>query len=62
MTQRIGVLTVFNDFLKDAGFETKNAGFATKCENIFACIQYFRHALGSCRKSLMADYLPIIRL
>ena len=33
MTQRIGVLTVFNDFLKDAGFETKNAGFATKCEN-----------------------------
>jgi hypothetical protein len=54
MTQRIGVLTVFNDFLKDAGF-------ATKCENIFACIQYFRHALGSCRKSLMADYLPIIR-
>ena len=27
MTQRIGVLTVFNDFLKDAGFEAKDAGF-----------------------------------
>jgi 5'-deoxynucleotidase YfbR-like HD superfamily hydrolase len=61
MTQRIGVLTVFNDFLKDAGFEAKYAGFATKCENMFTCIQYFRHALGSCRKSLMADYLVIIR-
>jgi hypothetical protein len=61
MTQRIGVLTVFNDFFKDAGFEAKDAGFATKCENIFACIQYFRHAFGSCRKRLMADYLAIIR-
>jgi hypothetical protein len=25
----------------DVGFETKNAGFATKGENLFACIQYF---------------------
>ena len=38
MTQHVG-MRIFNDFLKathmrqikDAGFETKDAGFATKC-------------------------------
>jgi hypothetical protein len=46
---------------KDAGFETKDAGFATKCENLFTCIHYFSMCLAAAEKSLMADYLPIIR-
>lgn len=42
---------------KDASFDTEDAGFATKCENLFACIKYFSLYL------VAADYadLRIIR-
>jgi hypothetical protein len=32
--------------------ETKDTGFATKCENLFACIQYFSMCLAAAEKVL----------
>ena len=37
--------------------ETKDTDFATKCENLFACIQYFSMCLAAAEKVLW----PIIR-
>jgi hypothetical protein len=36
----------------DAGFETKDADFKTKRENLFACIQYFSMCLAAAGKVL----------
>ena len=58
MTQHIGMCCIFNDFLqatywtKDAGFESKDIHFATKCKIPFACIQNFSVCLADAEKVL----------
>jgi hypothetical protein len=43
----------------DAGFETKDVGFATKCENLFVCIQYFSMCLAAVEKVLWLIICPL---